>query len=542
MLRSGTVEIVAVALVFAALFALFLSYKVVRTDQMRGDFAMYLQGTENLAARGVPMSQLQAGILDYLNHNTYTTTPTADIAKNPAPLFGTAAPEAESSILLGHAYFILYPISLLVKVFAVRPVLLTLYVLSFIAMLVLAYHALRSKSLSVAAAAFFCLIIVTHPVWWQGLLYGQFYPDRFFIGLGMAFMWLASRERPRNLSLPMDRLGLVVAGLACAMINERGAIVSGLFLVGYAILYWRKNGVDPLFKAVFGSALVAYGIFAIKFIVPTDVIYGTFLPTNWAGVVATVQAPRFAPMVTLFVLVNLPLLVLAAFEWRAALIAVALMLPNIFGNIGGAEKLGWPTHYPTFYFVPLVWAALTGYARLFEMARVRRRLPAAYAVAAVAFLFLNMLNPSAYDHISLSASNLSSSAVPTLQNDFQQYVLQSELRSSLKASVDGIQQTVPEGSVVSSIEAGMPLLFHNRTVEFFPKDIDHADYAVLGASQSDGKIIYNGAVSALGAPELQKFNDLIVARMKRDGYDMDHPKLFPAYAGIAVVRRIRHKT
>lgn len=536
--NSRLIEAAAAVLIFVTVFGLFFSYKLIRTDEMRGDSAMYLQGTENLAARGKPVSQVQGSIIDFLNENTYTSTPAAEIAKNPAPLFGTPAAHPESSIMLGHAYFILYPVALFVKVLPVRPVLLFLYVFSFTAMILLAYFAMRGRGLTVAAALLFCLLCATHPVWWQGLLWGQFYPDRLFMIAGFAFMLLAAGDIGANLDLRRYRIWLLVAAALCASINERGAIVSGLFAAMYAVLYWKKPGADRYLKLALGAVLLFYGLFALKVLVPTDTSYGTFLPTTLGGVIATMQAPRFAPMVTLFALVNAPLLILALFEWRAALIAFVLMLPNVFGNIGGAEKLGWATHYPTFFFPSLVWAALSGYRVLFRLAAERKLVPAAYAVPAVLMLFLWMLSPAVFGPPSLSVSNVQQSALPTFADQFQTYVFDAGARATLKGAVDGITAAVPEGAVVSSVEAGMPLLFHGRTIQFFPKDIDHADYAVLGASVENGTISYNGVVNSLGAAELQQWNDLVVARMKRDGYDLEHPVLFPAYAGIAIVRRI----
>jgi hypothetical protein len=344
-----------------------------------------------------------------------------------------------------------------------------------------------------------------------------------------------SQDRPAK---KWARLALLGAAVVCASINERGAIVPGLFMVMYAFLYWKKPGIDRYFKLALGAALLFYGLFIIRIVLPSQGDYGGFLPTNWHQLVAVTHLPAFLPMVELFLLVNVPLLCLALFEWRAAVIASVLMLPNIFGNIGGAEKLGWPTHYPSFYFTPLVWAALTGYAALYSKFNKRNQRAATLAGIAVFIAFLAMLNPSSYQSINVSAANVQQSFWPAFSDQARAFLFQGSNRMAFAQDVAGLQHAVPPGSVVSTVEAGMPILYEGRTIQFFPEDIDHADYAVLGASIVDGKTVYGGAVNYNTPQERQEVDDLVLARLKHDGYDLAHPVLFPGLDGLAVVRRV----
>jgi hypothetical protein len=457
---------------------------------------------------------------------------------DPVPLFGRPAAVAERSIFRGHTYFVFYLIAPLVKIFPVRIVLMSLDVVSFTALGLLAYVLLRRKGVSIAAACLFCLLIVAQPAWWKGLLLGQFYPDRFFILAGFVFMSLVSLAPVPQMSKTWNRVWLLIAALACASINERGALVAGMFLLLYVILYWKKPGLDRYYELALSAGLLFYGFVALKFLIPNNTDYSSFLPRNLSDLLYTVQLPRFLPLLTLFLLVNAPLFFLALFEWWGAIIAAILMGPNIIGDIGGGEKTGWVTHYPSFFFPSLVWAGLVGYSALFEKTTTKKRLPALYAITSGLILLLWMLNPDSTAPISISFSNVTKSVLPTFTEEASLFLFQTGPRRNIEDAADGIRRAVPRNSVVSTIEAGMPLLYQDRTIEFFPKDIDHADYAVLGAQEIDGKITYNGAISFLGADELKKFNELVLARMKRDGYDLDHPQLFTAINGLAVVRRI----
>lgn len=527
--------------IFAMLFVLFTSFKLTRSDQMYSDSAMYLQATENIAARGVAVSQVQGSAAEFIYYSKFLTATAEQIAKDPLPLFGRPipSPPAERDLLLGHTYFILYPIAVLVKLFPVRVVLMSLDVLSFTGMVLLAYFALRAKGVGIVGSSLFCLLIVAQPTWWEGLLWGQFYPDRLFLLAGFLLMLLASRSdtaRPGRIS---NRTCLFIAAVVCASINERGALVSGIFLIAHVVLYWQKPGLDRRYRLILGAGLLGLGLIFLKVLLATKPEYSNFFPASPRDFLYLLEQPVFAQNIILFLVVNAPLLCLAAFEWRAAAIAAFLMLPNIFGNIGGAEKTGWSTHYPSFFFPSLVWAAFSGYVALSGKATTRRAAMGMYVLTGLLILFLCMLNPNSPAPLSISLANVSNGFVARLHEQIDLYVSRPEPRESLERQAAGISEAIPPGTIVSTIELGMPLLYRNRTIEFFPADIDHADYVVLGAQMIAGKISYNGAVSYLGPTEAARITDLAVSRMKLDGYDVDHPEMFPAYDGLAIVRRVR---
>lgn len=536
--RLSKAETAAAVVVFLALFVAVFAFKMIRVDQFRGDSAMYFQAADNVAHGKALSSQTQASIVDYLNNQKFQNLTSDDIRENPNAFFGYAS-SGERSLLLGHAYFIMYPLAEFARIFSSRAVLLFSFVASFVGMLVLAYLVLRRENVPALGAVAFCLLIVAQPAWTDGLLWGQFYPDRLFLFLGLLVMVLCAKTVANNVPAKnRARLILLGASVVCASINERSAIVPGLFMILYALLYWKKPGGDRYFKMALGAALLCYGLFIVKMLIPSDGDYGSFFPTSWHRLVAETHAPAFWPMVELFLLVNIPLLLLAVFEWRAAVIVAFLMLPNIFGNIGGAEKVGWATHYPSFYFTPLVWAGLTGYGAFCRKFKAVNQRAAPLAVIAVFLGFLAMLNPSSYQPFSVGRANVQLSFWPAFLNQARMFFFQSVDRAALAQSVAALQQAIPDGSVVSSVEAGMPHLYRARTIEYFPMDIDHADYAVLSATTIDGKTTFSGTINYNTPQERQQVDDLVLARMKHDGYDLAHPVLLPRLDGLAVVRRI----
>lgn len=518
--------------VFATMLSLFTAYKMIRTDQMFGDSAMYLQAVENIAERGQPVSQVSAGIDDGFKD---ISMPADEIASDPLPLFGHTGPYQERNLFRGHAYLILYPIGLIVRVVPPLAVLMFLYAFSYCGTLLVAYLALRVRMVPTSGAILFCVLIAAHPAWTFGLLSGQFYPDRLFIIFGFALMLLASSTAGAQ-TLRSRRTWIFVLALLCASINERAAIVAGLFLLSYVGLYW-KTATDRYYQLGLGGALFIYGYAALKIVQGTNSEYSSFLPTSFNGLLTLVQGSQFASLNALFFLVNLPFLLFAMVRWRAALIAIFLMLPNVFGNIGGAEKIGWGTHYPSFYFPSLVWAALLGYASLFEKLRASKKLALLSVTALLIFLFA-MLNPYSFPP-DFKIANAENNVVTDSDYYVRQYILESGTRQYLEDAVAGMRRAVPPHSIVSTVQAGMPVLYQDRIIELFPADIDHADYAVLGALSMGNQVQFGGAVDYLGSTETAKLNDIVLARMKSDNYDLEHPMRFPGYNGLAIVKR-RH--
>jgi hypothetical protein len=533
-------EIVAIVLIAGFLVCILTTYKLVRIDQLYGDSAMYLQATENIVRHGLPESQVQSRIVHYLDESGFLSEPVDQIAANPQALFGGVIPTSQRNLLLGHAYFILYPIAQITRLVPVRTVLLTCYVLAYIGMLLAVYVACRRRHVSILGTALFCLLVASHPAWWQGLLSGQFYPDRLFVCFGLIFM-LAVARLDVTARDHTYLLWLLVLGIACASINERGALVAGIFLFAYTILFWRATDPHRWYRLGLGTALALYGYGVVKLVLAhTNAEYaGDFLPTSFGDLVYRFEQPGYMAKIGLFAVVNAPLLCLAARQWRTALIAVLLMIPNIIGNIGGAEKTGWSTHYPSFFFPSLVFAGLIGYASLLDGGRRRVLVPAYYVLIGALSIFVWMVNPDSVEPISIQPANIARSFLPSYADNLNLYVFSGANRDLLQQAERTLESSVPPNTTVSSIELGMAHLYRDRILDFFPSGIDHADYAVLGAAMVDGKLQYNGAISYRGASEQRKLNDLVTARMRLDGYDLQHPILAPALAGIAVVRRIR---
>jgi lysophospholipase L1-like esterase len=495
--------------------------KVMQNKVYQGDTALYFQLTHNIADYGKPVSAAYTQIIAYEKSGMLVRA-AAEIAQNSL----TPPPQVAGNVFTLHAYYIMYPVGLLARIFPVPPLLMTLYVAAFIGMLCLVYLALRRKKLPIVAALLFCLIVVSHPAWADSLMFGQFYPDRLFMFFGLAFMYLVSREGvPRGV--------LVAAAIITASIIERAALTAGIFTLVYVALYWRRTS-DRIFKLLLGIALLIYGFLLLKYVL-VDPAYSSFLPKSFAALVGLFSRPGFLPRLEVFLVINALLLVIAAFEWRAAAIAFILMLPNILGSIGGAEKIGWATHYHSFYFPALVWAATLGFAVAYKKAIASKRAPVFYAGGLAIALALSMIAPFSFSPMSVSLANVRNNVMftflPTIAS-----ALGPNGRKQYEAR-EMIAQSVPKDSTVTTPESGMPYLYDRRAMYVLPFGIDTADYAVVSYTKKPGEPPTYGGVANFQGPKISRDIDAaLTKRMIRDGYDFQDAVVVPSI-GIAIVKR-----
>jgi len=297
-------------------------------------------------------------------------------------------------------------------------------------------------------------------------------------------------------------------------------------LIAYLALYWRSTANRKV-KLALALALLVYGYVLTAYVLVNPYYHNYFI---------AIGSSVLTPQTGLFVLVNLPLLLIAFGEPRAAAIAVLLMLPNVFGWVGGGEKIGWATHYHSYYFPALVWAALLGFRQLYARYAPRGRTAAFYGITAALALYLALLDPAAYQRYSFGPGNLRQTFVLAFPAEAARML--GPTGTALAEDAARAGASVPNGSLVTTTESGMPLVYHDRRIAYFPLDIERADYAILGATAAGPHTSYYGVINYLGAAEREQSNDIVIARMKRDGYDFDHAVQLPAF-GLVVVKRGR---
>lgn len=498
------------------------------------DTVYFMEMLSNVAKSGQPLSMA--------NHSSWDVVPTLTmdaetLCKNPLiptqPLYKNAFDN--------HAYYILFAFSPLVWVVPVKTLGPLLHVLPFVLFVLIVYLFLRKQGVGCAASILFCILIIAHPNWSQALQ-GQYYVDRWFLPFGLVLAILSYQliwiNKPR---WPIFTICLVAVGTAA--IHERAALSVGGFLIALCMLYIRdfNNRKYLALMLWMGFLLVVYALFiGMSF-------KGYDQPSNTDNYITFFSEMKLLPSLfnneeinqnlTKFLAVNflfLGLLSLAA--PRMALIAFAAMLPNILGDIGGAEKTGWSTHYHTIYFPFIVLAAALGYISLCHRFH-NYTIKATALYTSVCIAIVGQLTFDPYPgKFNFTAGQIRNNALVMAYH----FITEDDTVNAQRFLADQRHQlaaAVPLGAVVTSEEGYFPVLYEGRTVLNYPIGIDTADYAVISyAGLQDGKPFYAPPLSLLGSKMSKRIASCMYDRLIRAGYNVETPQIISA-SGIAILRR-----
>ena len=516
-------EMLAVFAVFVPLAFLISVYLVVEAPNHMADTANFFDYVINTAKSGFPNAPLGLSILDALH--TWGED-FRSVCSN--PLVPSVLPPW--NVLTFHAYLIDYPLAGLTFFMPVEVAIPVAHGLAFLSLLLITYFILRGFRVSIVGSICFVSLVAAHPIWSMGLP-ANYYPDRFFLPFALIYMWQLHIMITGSLSWTRrQRLVLVAMGIMAAIATERAAITLGVVTLICLILYWPQIGTLRRRLEIAGYGITPLLAFAIyrKFQVN---LYMEVLPLTpsslWKAALVSVQSAHTWKFVT----VNIGLFgIFALANWRLALVAGAAMGPNLLISIGGAEKTAFYSHYHDIYFPFLVYATAYGYVRVLGWLKSWQSHGAVYAavVSATAILiFIDAYTPA----IRFDPSRFDDRIVPKLWTFYwHRHFL--EPSPQLKLLRD-VEKEVPEGVTVTTVEGFMPILRPNRTLHYYPIDIDSADYAVIVIDKDrDGKSYFSGAVSYQNQSE--ELNKCLTERLREAGYNVDNPKII---GHAAILRR-----
>lgn len=467
---------------------------------------------------GVPRSQINKSANDVVT--TALSKSAKDVCSQPLVSSNTEFTKTFER----HAYVFLYALSPFRSISSGVTIAAFFHALAFIGLLASIYYFLRKNSLPIYAALAFGFMVSAHPAW-SASVFGQFYPDRFFLLAGFLYIVFVHQRITKDTN---NTILILFLAVFASLIHERAAMMVGGFTLASLLLYrnwtgWTRKDIPLLLVAI---CTLCYAIgYMVLFNKNSD--YGSFTSSLTSLPYTLANNEAFRLNLEKFLIVNLGFLVLAAFEWRLALIALVAMLPNVIGTIGGAEKTGWSTHYHSTYFPFLLAAASIGSIKLWQILRI-------YSIKwmiVVPFIFIGIsllaLNPySTSPLINFSSSNTANNAwvkmVGVLTNTGDGAGIRSvaNFRRSIAAEV-------PSNAVVTTYEGMFPaLLGEGRVIHNYPLGLDNANYAVLSYTMDKQSVMQlSGAVSYLGEENRRALDHCLNARIHEAGYKV--MKLFP---------------
>jgi hypothetical protein len=522
-----------VAICFFVLLASFQHAVKIKFFISQLDSAMMVGNIDSTYAEKVPISQINASALKAIA--TVIVQKADEVC---------AQPLREDRVELinmfeRHAYGILYVLAPLRAIASGPAIASTFHALAFVGLLFAIYLFLRKEERSIPVALLFGVFVTVHPGW-SASVFGQFYPDRFFIFAGFVYIVLLHRRLAGRAD---HTWAILLTAILAASLTERAAIMIGVSTLAALVLYrdWRSWSQKDVPLVGLAVAILAYALLYMK-LVQHNSDYGSFSSQVLSFISNINTNEAFQLNLGKYLWVNLPYLILAFFEWRLALIAFGAMLPNMIGSIGGAEKTGWSTHYHSMYFPFLIAAASLGFLRLCRLVDRGYKTWALFSGMAIVVLYIAMLSPD-------TISPFWEFKRANIQNHAMRKVVEIEVNSGDAASArkfsiyhKAVADSIPENMAVSAAEGMMPsLLGKGRTLHYYPLGIGSVDYVILSFVRDDkGELKFSGAISYLGAENRDALDACLNKRIANE-YKLERtvsPDAVTSY-GAAIFKRLK---
>ena len=515
-------------------FLLFVPEKeVVNLRQI--DTVYFMEMLDNLSKSGQPLSMS--------NHSSWDIVPTLDIDAETlckSPLLPTQP--LYSNGFNNHAYYILYAFSPLAWVMPVKTLGPLLHVLPFVIFIVVVYFFLRFYGVNYAKTGLFCILIIANPNWSQAVQ-GQYYVDRWFLPFGL-LLAIFAYQILRAEKLRWSLFVLCFIAVVTAATHERAALSAGGFLIALCVLYFKDfiNRQYRILMIGLGCLLIIYALLiSLTFIgvyqESNTVKYVNFF-TRMISFSNLLNSEAFNLGLAKFLVVNFLFLGFLSFASpRMSFIAFIAMLPNIIGDIGGAEKTGWSTHYHTIYFPFIVFGAALGYISLCNrFSDYSLKAKAFYTLVGLAIVGQLTFDPYP-GKVSFTIVQIRNHALVMAYRFITEDATVNSQRF-LVMQRNKLAAAVPAGAVITTEEAYFPALYEGRTVLNYPIGIDIADYAVITLEgTNDDKPIYYPPMSVRGEPENSKsLASCMEDRLIKLGYNVSAPMIVSG-SSIAILRR-----
>ncbi len=525
-------EKVVVVIFAAVLLVILVFWSQLRWQRGQGDDAIQVDITDNVAKYGEVVSPISGTILDYIMIQAFVVKKVEDFKNVSLPATDYYSKDfIYRDILKWHFILFYFLISFLTKIISADWLWSIMTASSYVGLIVLVYWFLRKSKLSIVRSLPLCLLVMAHPVWNYSIR-GQFYTDKLFLTLGFLLILVVVNKKVKLWHQ------IVLLLLLLTMI-ERIWMITAIFLIGYTVLNWgsldRKRRFWQLSLAIL---LICYFFYITKIYINNS-YYSSFL--NWdriIGFYATIRTNSvFFDNLLVFLFFNIPVLLLGIWSWKWMLIAMVMMLPNVFGSVGGAEKTGWSTHYHSMYFPFLVFAISDGYVNLLK--KLKSNWWVLSLIVVVGAIFYAAIYPyvDSLDKLTFKKSMLRNNIIFYAVNELSDSRKESSGLVQTLTIHQKLRDSIPEGSIVSAPEYLFPPLYGNRKIYYYPLGMDDADYVVVWVRDIKSKPPkYYGIFSYLGVEETKKIDDYLSLRMKDSGYDVDHPILVGG--DIVVIRRI----
>jgi hypothetical protein len=186
-----------------------------------------------------------------------------------------------------------------------------------------------------------------------------------------------------------------------------------------------------------------------------------------------------------------------------------MLVPNIFGNIGGAEKTNFYTHYHILYYPFLIYPFLLGLTEFLKSSHSKKIRCSLATVMIFIIIMYNGLSIRPDQSISISIKDKNSYL-------FTFYHIKRS-QSSFSRIQKILENHLTTSTLISSVEAGQAYLYKYRNLSFYPLNLVNSDYLLVikGHDNFKGYYGYNGV-------EEQRKTDNCLNELIATNYDLNN--------------------
>jgi len=500
MSQMKTPEKTAILVLSIVLVFLFINATRINSVSQQLDQAYFLESIDTTLATGRSTTMLGRSIIHAVSE--LITAPVSKICEYPLE----NDRQGYLSLYQRHALPILYGLAALRTFLPTNVVYYLCALVAFPGLLFIVYFRSRHLGVPVIISVVLLLMVAFHPAWSYSS-FGQFYADKLFPPFCILYFfilhdWLTQdRRRP---------IALLVLGVLAAATSERSVIMLVAGTLGVYAFFgfrrkWSRLDFLPLILILI---LAVYVVIYMRFI-QANSDYSSFSSGVLNFFSALHRNTDDAKAIYKFLFINLLFLVpFGFFAKRWALIALLSMIPNVIGSIGGAEKLGWSTHYHSPYFPFLIIALVMGASALWKT-RSRVLIPIFMTLAfsiTVLYAFMDPFSPS----VSFPSQQVRQTGLVKMV-EFYTGTGPAETIIKRTRRLKGIAAHIPPGSDVSTLEGYMPALYEQgvKWIHFYPLGLGKSDYLILPYTPIGDERRWEGFVSYLGRDVIEQANSCL---------------------------------
>jgi hypothetical protein len=480
------------------------------------DNTFLVQLANNIAQRGVPYSQVAYAV------NVLFSEILAQPAEVVCNLDLYFPYDREFNYFKWHTYVFLYLLAPMHWVVDARHTLPVLTAFAFTGLLYFTYTYLRFRKIPPALSAMVMVLLILHPAWHQSVS-GQIYNDRFFVLFGLPLLLLL-HERPGHY-LPLLILGTVVTS-----ISDRFGAITGAFFIYFSLLPLLKFKSPRISLLLWGVCFAMISVLIHKFVsdYKANVSFSsTLLPSSF---LLNMTSEMFAFKFKTFMMVIFT--GLGFFSLMSPLFLPLLLVviyPNAIGHVGGAEKIGFLTHYHTVYFPVLVFCSLQGFVAAYHFLE-RKKL----SLLLYLLLFISFVLQAGVLVTRIESFNSYNSLLGSYLRAFKGplYIASDDYRW-FSTYISVIAEKMPKGSNVVTTEFSLPLVGLKHNVSIVPHGLPNADYALLPVLRDkslEEDAMYGGSFSYDGPEDNLKQDICINQHLRSYGYDLESVERIGSWA------------